>query len=178
MSDSNDGSQVGSVLARLEQVRQSVRNDTATATNQYLRFQMGEAHYALPVTEVRGVDRLYPLTYVPGAPNFVLGVCNRRGVVLPCISLSELLGGPPTEITHNARLVLIQDNEAGGVIGLLADRLLDVVNISSESIEQPMVTLEQSALLHGQSRLRNGQMVLLIEADQLRQRINRRTESG
>lgn len=178
MSDSNGGNQVGSILARLEQVRQSARDETAMPTNQYLRFQIGEAYYALPVTEVRGVDRLYPLTFVPGAPNFVLGVCNRRGVVMPCISLSEVLGGPPTEISHNSRMVLIQDNEAGGIIGLLADRLLDVVNIGSESIEQPMVTLEHGALLRGQSRLRNGQMVLLIEPEQLRMRINRRTESG
>ncbi len=178
MSDSMDGNQVGSIVARVEQVRRSVRDETSVPTNQYLRFQIGEAQYALPVTEVRGVDRLHPLTYVPGAPNFVLGVCNRRGVVLPCISLSELLGGPQSEISRHARLVLIQDDEAGGLIGLLADRLLDVVNIGSESIESPMATLEMGVLLRGQARLRNGQMVLLIEPEQLRQRINRRAEGG
>ncbi|PZS02150.1 MAG: hypothetical protein DLM69_04250 [Candidatus Chloroheliales bacterium] len=174
MSDSIGGDRIGSLLARLEQVRQEAGDKTLVPTDQYLRFQVGEVHYALPVTEVRGVDRLYPLAYVPGAPDFVLGVCNRRGMVLPCISLSELLDGAATKIIRSSRLVLIQDHEASGLIGLLADRLLDVVNIGSESIAPAMATLAQGALLRGQTSLANDQVVLLIEPEQLLQRINER----
>lgn len=178
MSDVISSNQVSNIAARLEQVRQSAQTEVNAPTSQYLRFQLGDTHYALAVSEVRGVDRLHPLTYVPGAPSFVLGVCNRRGMVLPCISLSELLGGAPPEINRASRLVLVSDGEPGGMVGLVVDRLLDVLNLSSDSIEAPMATLEHSAMLKGQTRLRNGQMALLLEPDALRRRITRRGEGG
>lgn len=178
MSNGLSSNQVSNITTRLEQVRQSAQDEASAPTSQYLRFQLGDINYALPISEVRGVDRLHPLTYVPGAPSFVLGVCNRRGVVLPCISLSELLGGIAPEINRTSRLVMFHDGEPSGQVGLLVDRLLDVLNLSSDSIEAPMATLEQGAMLKGQTRLRNGQMVLILEPEAVRRRITRRGESG
>lgn len=178
MTDNISSGQVGAILARLEQARETARDDNQAPPDQFLRFQLGEVNYALPVSAVRGVDKPPTLTYVPGAPSYVLGVGNRRGAVLPVISLAELLGSTIAEISRATRIVLIQDADPGGLIALLVDRLLDVINVTDENIEPPMTTMQQGALLRGQTRLRNSQMVLLLNPDELLKRITRRGDGG
>ncbi len=180
MSDSSRSNQVSNLVARLEQTRQWAQDEAeeTVSTSQVLHFQVGAGQYALPIVQVKGVDRLRPLTYVPGAPSFVLGVCNRRGTVLPCVNLGELLGVKGEPVGKESRLVIIQDSDGSGLIGLLVDRTHDVVNISSDSIEPPLPTLEHATMLSGQARLRNGQMLLLLEPKELLKRMMHRGGSS
>jgi len=57
--------------------------------NQYVVFQLEDELYGVDILQVRGIEKMLPLTRVPNAPSFVKGVCNLRGSVIPVIDLKN-----------------------------------------------------------------------------------------
>lgn len=96
-------------------------------------FELNNEEYALPVTLVGAIERMMPITRIPGAPAFVKGVLNLRGVVTPIIDLRHRFGFPETEQTENTRTIIIQHDQKD--VGLIVDAAYDVIDIPHSSIE-------------------------------------------
>ncbi|WP_374702712.1 chemotaxis protein CheW [Bacillus sp. V5-8f] len=101
-------------------------------------FQIKEKEYAIPVNQVRAIEKVLHITRVPRTARFVKGVINLRGVVTPIIDLRARFEIEETEYTDSTRIIIVtlEDME----VGLVVDAANDVVDIPTANIEpQPEV---------------------------------------
>lgn len=96
-------------------------------------FELKGEEYAIPVQQVRSIEKLMPITRVPNVAPYIKGVINLRGVITPIVDLRsrfELEVQPPTE---SCRIIItvVEDLEVGFVV----DAANDVVDITEEAIE-------------------------------------------
>ncbi len=112
-----------------------------TATNSkvksYLTFKIGEEEYGAHVDEVLNILELQEITKVPKSPDYMKGVINLRGMVLPVIDTRMKFNMPPTEFTDNTCIVVmdLQTNKEMIHIGALVDSVIAVREIDDAMIE-------------------------------------------
>lgn len=111
---------------------------TATA-NQYLTFTLDKEQYAVDVAKVREVLEVPDLTKIPRMPSYMIGVINIRGHVVPVIDLRTKFGMERIEHTVRTSIVVTEIASQGELItiGCLADSVQEVVDITSDQIEDP-----------------------------------------
>ncbi len=108
-----------------------------TETTQYLSFKLGEEIFAVDVAQVREILDVITITKVPQTPDFMQGVINLRGSVVPVMDMRLKFGMPPTERTVNTCIIVmevIQDGETM-VLGSLADSVQEVLDLEPDQIE-------------------------------------------
>jgi purine-binding chemotaxis protein CheW len=108
-----------------------------TETRQYLTFKLGNEVFATDVAKVREVLDLTTITEIPRTPDFMAGVINLRGSVVPVVDLRLRFGMPKTESTRNTCIVVVEvllDGESI-VIGALADSVEEVIDLEPEQIQ-------------------------------------------
>ena len=100
----------------------------------YLTFKVSEELLAFEVSQVQEVLDMCPMTRVPRTPDFMKGVINLRGSVIPVLDLRLKFGMTQTESTIDARIVIVEF-ELDGVqteVGILTDSVHEVIGISDE----------------------------------------------
>ncbi|HEU0197818.1 MAG TPA: chemotaxis protein CheW [Nevskiaceae bacterium] len=105
---------------------------TAALANEYLSFGLGDEEYGvdiLKVQEIRGYDTV---TRIPDTPDFVKGVINLRGTIVPIVDMR--LKFKLAAADYNALTVMIILNVAGRVVGIVVDRVSDVIQLNAEQI--------------------------------------------
>jgi purine-binding chemotaxis protein CheW len=110
---------------------------TITQTTQYLTFKLDEEIFALDVAEVREILDFTTVTRVPQTPEFMRGVINLRGSVVPVMDLRLKFGMSPTEKTVNTCVIVAEvvvDGETM-VLGVLSDSVQEVIDLEPEQIE-------------------------------------------
>ncbi|QTA81592.1 Chemotaxis protein [Desulfonema limicola] len=110
-----------------------------TETGQYLTFKLADEIFAINVIQVREVLDLSTITKVPGTPDFMRGVINVRGSVVPVMDLRLKFGLTKTENTLDTRIVVMELSLEGEitVLGTLADSVNEVIDLESSQIEPP-----------------------------------------
>ncbi len=108
-----------------------------TMLHQYLTFKLGEEMFAIDVSQVREILDVTTITKVPRAPEFMRGVINVRGSVVPVVDLRMKFGMSSTERTKDTRIVVMEIALEGDLttIGTLADAVHNVMDIEPSSIE-------------------------------------------
>lgn len=104
---------------------------------QYLTFMLSDEEYAVPIMQVKEIIEYNDLTSVPMVPAFIAGALNLRGGIVPVINLAIKFGIPASEITRRTCVVIMEvmlDNEQT-VIGMLVDKVLQVIDIADENID-------------------------------------------
>ena len=106
--------------------------------SQYLTFKLGHEMFALDVAQVREILDVTTITRVPRSPNFMRGVINVRGSVVPVVDLHIKFGLPIAERTVDTRIVVMEIDLDGEttVIGALADAVQNVMEIDPGQIEK------------------------------------------
>ncbi len=107
------------------------------STGQYVVFQLRGKEFAIQISKTREVLDVGTLTKVPGMPDFISGVINLRGDVVPVMDLGQKLEMKPIVKTKNTSIIILelQDQNSTMLIGVLADAVLSVVLLSEENIE-------------------------------------------
>ena len=104
----------------------------------YLSLILDNEEYGISILQIREINGMVPLTLVPRTPNFVKGVMNLRGQVIPVLDLRLRLG--LEEIDYDERTCIIVTEVNGGSkierIGVVVDSVSDVQNIKAEDIEE------------------------------------------
>jgi purine-binding chemotaxis protein CheW len=105
----------------------------------YMTFQLAREVYGLEILAVREIIGLMEITRVPRAPEFIRGVINLRGRVIPVVDLRIKFGMPPVEATEQTVIIVVQCQAAGRALtmGLLVDLVLEVLTIEGAQIEPP-----------------------------------------
>jgi purine-binding chemotaxis protein CheW len=111
---------------------------TTIKTGKYLTFALDEEEYGIGILKVKEIIGMMPITSVPRTPDFVKGVINLRGKVIPVIDLR--LKFDMGEIPYNERTCIIVveiDAEDGTIlIGIVVDSVSEVLNIQATEIEE------------------------------------------
>ncbi len=117
----------------------SEESKAATSSVQYLTFKLEEEVYAVDVAKVREILDFPPITKVPRTPEFMRGVINLRGSVVPVVDMRLKFGMSRTEKSVNTCIVVVEvmlENERT-VIGALADSVQEVIELEPSQIEPP-----------------------------------------
>jgi len=118
--------------------------DAATVPNQLISFAIGDDQYGVDIMSVREIKGWTAITPLPGQPEYVRGVLNLRGVIVPIVDLRCRFGQGLTSATPLHIVIVVQI--AGRVVGLLADRVLDIVSLDAAEIKPvPKVAQSQRA---------------------------------
>jgi purine-binding chemotaxis protein CheW len=110
---------------------------TATGAMKALTMRLEDELFAVEAGSVREILDLVPITEVPNAPEFVRGLINVRGRVVPLADLRVMFGMDRPEPDQDTRIVVMEIEVDGEptVAGILADKVHDVTEIESASIE-------------------------------------------
>ncbi len=111
--------------------------ESITETTQYLTFKLDDELYALDISKVQTVLDFERLTKVPRTPDFMRGVINLRGSVVPIIDMRLKFRMSQTEKTVDSCIIIAEidmDNEVT-VLGMLADSVQEVITLEPEHIE-------------------------------------------
>jgi purine-binding chemotaxis protein CheW len=141
-----------------------------TETRQYLTFKLDNEVFALDVAKVREVLDLAPITVVPRTPDFMAGVINLRGSVVPVVDLRLCFEMSKTEKTRNTCIVVAEvtlENESI-VIGALADSVEEVLELEPEQIEPaPRIgTQIRTDFIRGMGK-RDAQFIMILDIDRV-----------
>lgn len=120
--------------------------NAASSGGEYLSFTLGAEHYGvdiLKVQEIRGYDSV---TRVPDAPDYIKGVINLRGTIVPVIDLRLKLR--LDEARYDAFTVMIVLNVDNRVVGIVVDSVSDVIPLSADQIRPPRIRRRRRYPLH------------------------------
>jgi purine-binding chemotaxis protein CheW len=121
------------------------------------------ADFAVPITMVQEIVQVPAITAVPRTQADVQGIINLRGQVVPVLDLSSRLGFSATEHTRQTRVVVVQ--RATGSIGLLVDRVSEVLRVNPRDVAPPTDVLAQDVTaVAGVAKLED-RLVLLLDLD-------------
>lgn len=112
-------------------------NDSIAETTQYLTFKLEDEVYATDIAQVREVLEYSRVTKVPRTPDYMRGVINLRGRVVPVLDLKLRFGMRRTEQTVNTCVIIVEVKMEGEtmVIGALADSVQEVIEMDASIIE-------------------------------------------
>ena len=104
---------------------------------QYLTFMLGGETYAMGILSIKEIIEYGNLTEVPRMPEFIRGVINLRGAVVPVIDLGARFGKHTTDITRRTCIVIIEvpNGEETQDVGVMVDAVNEVLEISAGEIE-------------------------------------------
>jgi purine-binding chemotaxis protein CheW len=139
-------------------------------TMQYLTFKLDDEVFALDITKVREVLDFTTVTKVPRTPEFMRGVINLRGSVVPVVDLRLKFGMSKTEKTVNTCIIIVEvkvDDETT-VLGALADSVQEVMDLEPGHIEPaPKIgTRLNTEFIKGMGK-RDDRFVILLDIDKV-----------
>lgn len=105
----------------------------STTPSQFISFAIGSDQYGVDIMAVREIKGWTDITHLPNQPEYVRGVLNLRGVIVPIVDLRCRFGQGQTEATATHIVIIVQI--AARLVGLLADRVLDIVSFESSKVQ-------------------------------------------
>jgi purine-binding chemotaxis protein CheW len=102
---------------------------------QLVSFSLGQEEFGLDITTVREINRMLDVTAVPNSPEYMEGVINLRGKVIPIVNLRKCFGMERKANDKNTRVVVVELGNR--IVGFVVDAVREVIRISSSVTEPP-----------------------------------------
>ncbi|MBL4890909.1 MAG: purine-binding chemotaxis protein CheW [Rhizobiaceae bacterium] len=104
------------------------------ATEEYITFRIRDQEFCVEITSTREIRGWSNATRLPHSPDYLVGVINLRGTILPIIDLSARLGLEPSEPSERHVIIVVQVEEK--IFGLLVDAVSDILDVGPDQIRQ------------------------------------------
>ena len=136
---------------------------------QVVGFRIGRETFGVPISLVREIVRVPEITSVPNAPDYIEGVINLRGRIIPVVDLRKRFRENVAAPTKKNRIVVVEVE--GRLIGLLVNSASEVLRILPSEIEAPQDVFQEGELnyITGVGKLR-GRLVILLDLNKILQR--------
>lgn len=128
---------------------------------QVVSFKLGSEEYGVDIAQVQEINRMVAVTHVPRAPQFMEGVINLRGQLIPIIDLRTRFAMPRAEHTKNTRIVV---TEIGAKrVGMVVDSVSEVLRLPVDQIEPApdMITGVETEYIRGVGKIDDRLVILL-----------------
>ena len=133
---------------------------------QLVGFIIGEEEYAVPILAIQEIIKPIEWTRVPFVPEYVLGVFNLRGNVLPLIDLRKKFNSPLAEIDENTRFIVMKIQNEN--VAFVIDRLTSAIRIPKRYIAPPPETYNnEDELISGVGKLEENRIITILNVDNL-----------
>jgi purine-binding chemotaxis protein CheW len=136
----------------------------------YLTFNLAEEQYGIGILKIKEIIGMLPITSVPQTPEFVKGVINLRGKVIPVIDLRLRFGMPSMDYSERTCIIVVEmDSQADKIlVGIVVDSVSEVLNIKGEDIEEtPTFGAQLNAdYILGMAKM-EGAVKILLDIDQV-----------
>ena len=133
---------------------------------QFVTFTLNNEEYAVDILSVQEINRIAEITKVPNSEEYVEGVVNLRGKVIPIINLRNKFGFEDKEKDDSSRIIIMEINNITN--GLIVDAVSEVLRIPSSIIEPtpPMSSDQNSKFIRGIAKL-DSRLIILLDIDNL-----------
>ncbi len=133
---------------------------------QLVTFSLGDEEFGLDILSVQEIIRIMGITKVPRAPEFVEGVINLRGKVIPIIDLRKRFNMPAHKHDKNTRIIVIEVTTM--IIGFIVDSVSEVLRLPADTVEHPpaVVSGSDSEYISGVGKLEE-RLLILLDLDKL-----------
>ncbi len=133
---------------------------------QLVTFRLGNEEYSLDILSVQEIIRHMELTRVPKAPEFVDGVINLRGRVIPVLDLRKRFGLSADENTDDTRIIVVDINDK--TVGFKVDAVSEVLRLPSDTVEPPpsIVKDVDSEYIKGVGKI-DGRLIILLDVTKI-----------
>ncbi len=137
-----------------------------TNTSQFVGFQIDEQQYAFRIEQIQEIVILDEVTPTPQVADYVEGVCNLRGAIIPIINLRILFGLPPKAADGNTRTIVVNMGER--TLGCTVDNVLHVMRIPGDTIQPApeLVAGDGADYIFGFAKV-DDRLVILLDIDSL-----------
>jgi len=157
-------------VRKSEIVEEETMAATITETTQYLTYKLGDETFALDITKVREVLDFTTVTKVPRTPEFMRGVINLRGSVVPVVDLRLKFGMTKTENSVNTCIIITEVTVDGDttILGCLADSVQEVLDLDEEHIAPaPRIgTKLRTEFIRGMGK-RDDRFIIILDIDKV-----------
>lgn len=128
---------------------------------QFVAFRLGNELYGIPITQVHEIIQRPEMTRLPQMPDFVEGIINLRGKIVPVIDLRRRFNMPDSEDKANARIVVTQMSSQ--LVGMVVDSVQGVSNLQEEAIEPLPESIQaiEREYLDGIGKMQDGIIILI-----------------
>ena len=134
---------------------------------QLVTFRIGEEEFGVDILRVQEIIRIMEITRVPKSPDFVEGVINLRGKVIPIIDLRKRFGLEVKEHDKHTRIIVIEMNNM--IVGFVVDAVSEVLRIPADTVEPPPPAVMggiDSEYISGAGKLED-RLLILLDLDKL-----------
>jgi purine-binding chemotaxis protein CheW len=132
---------------------------------QLVVFKLAREDYGLPISKVQEINRMVAITKLPHTPDFMEGIINLRGRVIPVIDLRKRFGMGSHEYKEDTRIMVT--DIAGQTVGLIVDAVHEVVKMPLDFIEPPPPSFVLDAeFVQGIGKLED-RLVILLNIDRI-----------
>ena len=131
--------------------------------NQYIVVGLGNEQYGIDIRYVDNIVRMQRITRVPKMPNYLIGIINLRGEVLPVISLRLKMGLASDEYSKSTRIIILK-TEQEGTLGVIVDRVQEVVtldNLHMDAVDD--LKLEGKNFVVSVGKRDNGDLISVLD---------------
>ena len=116
---------------------------------QIVVFELGAEHFGVDIAEVESIIKMQSITQLPHTPEFVEGITNLRGKVLPVINLRKRFGMEYQEPDKNSRIIVVSVEQTE--VGMVVDGVSEVLTVSEQAMETaPAITTTINCLVYHQ----------------------------
>jgi purine-binding chemotaxis protein CheW len=153
-------------MTTLSNIKELVMEESSTVNSkQYVTFCLAEELFGVEVSRTREILSVISVTSVPQTPDYMLGVINLRGQVVPVIDMRLKLGLSAAEETQDTCIIVVEVLVDGEpiVVGALADAVREVLEIKSDAIEPPprLGTRLNTEFIKGMGKIDEDFLILL-----------------
>lgn len=139
---------------------------TQTRILQLVEFLLGKDYYTLPITNVQEIIKIVEIVHIPESPDFVEGVINLRGKIVPVVDLKKKFALPTMQCTSKSRIIIAEMSSQ--IVGLIVDDVYQVINIEESYLEaRPAITVTVNRdFIQGVIKYEN-KMLIALDANKI-----------
>jgi purine-binding chemotaxis protein CheW len=154
---------------RRNEVEEMAKESQSISLNdeqQLVVLELAGESYGVDIAAVNTIIRMQEITGIPRSPEFVEGVINLRGSIIPVIDLRKRFGLAVGEYTGASRIVVVE--ASGQTIGMIVDTVSETLKLPQDSVEppSPIITSVDSEYIRGVGKLEN-RLIILLDIDKV-----------
>ncbi len=138
--------------------------------NKFLTFKLGEENFAIPILKIKEIIGMMTVTKVPRLPDFIKGVVNLRGKIIPVVDLRLKFGMEERSYDERTQIIVMEIQSENGTKtnGIVVDTVQEVMDIPLENIETPPqygANVDQE-FLKGMGKVKE-QVIMMLDVDRI-----------
>ncbi len=144
----------------------AVIDEKKEETKQYIIFRIDKEYFGIDISFINSIIEMPKIAKVPMTPDYIAGITNLRGDIVPIMSLRGRMNAGEENITKDSRVIIV-NLKGGEMVGIIVDDVKEVMNISNQEISEPTSMIKgEETFISGVGR-KEDELISIFEVDSL-----------